>query len=83
MKSSLSVFQLNTSLRSSAAVLNPDNSYEMLIDQSRVGSGNLLQDVIPPVNPAKEIDDPKDSKPDDWDERAKIPDPDAVKPDDW
>lgn len=64
-------------------VLNPDNSYEMLIDQSRVGSGNLLQDVVPPVNPSKEIDDPKDSKPDDWDERAKIPDPDAVKPDDW
>lgn len=65
------------------SVLNPDNSYEMLIDQSRVGSGNLLQDVVPPVNPSKEIDDPKDSKPDDWDERAKIPDPDAVKPDDW
>lgn len=55
----------------------------MLIDQSRVGSGNLLRDVIPPVNPPKEIDDPKDSKPDDWDERAKIPDPDATKPDDW
>lgn len=73
---------LATSLHS-YAVLNPDNSYEMLIDQSPVGSGNLLQDVIPPVNPPKEIDDPKDSKPDDWDERAKIPDPDAVKPDDW
>lgn len=67
----------------SCAVLNPDNSYEMLIDQSRVGFGNLLQDVIPPVNPPKEIDDPKDSKPDDWDERAKVPDPDAAKPDDW
>uniref|UniRef100_A0A8C6NRH4 Calmegin n=1 Tax=Nothobranchius furzeri TaxID=105023 RepID=A0A8C6NRH4_NOTFU len=64
-------------------VLNPDNSYEMFIDQSRVSHGNLLQDVVPPVNPPKEIDDPHDSKPDDWDERAKIPDPEAVKPEDW
>ncbi|XP_060903199.1 calmegin [Labrus mixtus] len=64
-------------------VLNPDNSYEMLIDQSSVSRGSLLHDVVPPVNPHKEIDDPKDSKPDDWDERAKMPDPEAVKPDDW
>ncbi|KAF3687200.1 Calnexin Precursor [Channa argus] len=64
-------------------VLNPDNSYEMFIDQSSVSRGNLLQDVVPPVNPPKEIDDPNDSKPEDWDERAKIPDPEAVKPEDW
>lgn len=64
-------------------VLNPDNSYEMFIDQSSVSRGNLLYDMVPPVNPPKEIEDPNDSKPDDWDERAKIPDPEAVKPDDW
>uniref|UniRef100_A0AAY5EGD5 Calmegin n=1 Tax=Electrophorus electricus TaxID=8005 RepID=A0AAY5EGD5_ELEEL len=64
-------------------VLNPDNSYEMFIDQSSVSKGSLLTDVVPPVNPPKEIDDPKDTKPEDWDERAKIPDPEAVKPDDW
>lgn len=64
-------------------VLNPDNSYEMFIDQSSVSRGSLLHDVVPPVNPPKEIDDPSDSKPEDWDERAKIPDPEAVKPDDW
>ncbi|XP_077381596.1 calmegin isoform X3 [Festucalex cinctus] len=64
-------------------VLNPDNSYEMFIDQLSVSRGNLLNDVIPPVNPPKEIDDPNDSKPEDWDERPKIPDPEAVKPDDW
>uniref|UniRef100_A0A8C9YHJ3 Calmegin n=1 Tax=Sander lucioperca TaxID=283035 RepID=A0A8C9YHJ3_SANLU len=64
-------------------VLNPDNSYEMLIDQSSVSRGSLLHDVVPPVNPAKEIDDPNDSKPEDWDEKAKIPDPEATKPDDW
>lgn len=65
------------------SVLNPDNSYEMFIDQSSVSHGSLLHDVVPPVNPPKEIDDPTDSKPQDWDERAKIPDPEAVKPDDW
>ncbi|XP_051992903.1 calnexin-like [Xyrauchen texanus] len=64
-------------------VLNPDNSYEIFVDQSSVSRGSLLTDVIPPVNPPKEIDDPKDSKPEDWDERAKIPDPEAVKPEDW
>nr|XP_055060948.1 calmegin [Misgurnus anguillicaudatus] len=64
-------------------VLNPDNSYEIFIDQSSVSRGSLLTDVVPPVNPPKEIDDPKDSKPEDWDERAKIPDPEAVKPEDW
>lgn len=67
----------------SLSVLNPDNSYEMFIDQSSVSHGSLLHDVVPPVNPLKEIDDPTDSKPQDWDERAKIPDPEAVKPDDW
>ncbi|XP_016890940.1 calmegin isoform X2 [Cynoglossus semilaevis] len=64
-------------------VLNPDNSYEIFIDQSSVSRGNLLYDVVPPVNPPREIDDPNDSKPKDWDERAKIPDPEAEKPDDW
>lgn len=65
------------------SVLNPDNSYEMFIDQSSVSRGNLLNDVVPPVNPPKDIDDPNDSKPEDWDERAKIPDSEAEKPDDW
>lgn len=39
--------------------------------------------MTPPVNPSREIEDPDDRKPEDWDERPKIPDPDAVKPDDW
>ncbi|PIO23348.1 hypothetical protein AB205_0054430, partial [Aquarana catesbeiana] len=64
-------------------VLNPDNSFEVLIDQTVVNSGNLLNDVNPPVNPPNEIEDPDDQKPEDWDERPKIPDPDAVKPVDW
>ncbi|XP_075716535.1 calmegin [Rhinoderma darwinii] len=64
-------------------ILKPDNTYEMLIDQTVVSQGSLLEDVIPPLNPPKEIDDPKDKKPNEWDERPKIPDPDAVKPEDW
>lgn len=63
--------------------MRPDNSFEVFVDQTSVNSGNLLEDVTPPVNPPKEIDDPNDKKPDDWDEREKIPDPDAEKPDDW
>ncbi|XP_038611017.1 LOW QUALITY PROTEIN: calmegin [Tachyglossus aculeatus] len=64
-------------------VLKPDDTYEVLIDQTVVSKGNLLEDVVPPVNPPKEIEDPNDKKPDEWDERAKIPDSSAVKPDDW
>ncbi|CAB1337354.1 unnamed protein product [Coregonus sp. 'balchen'] len=64
-------------------VLNPDNSFEVLVDQTVVNSGNLLTDVTPPINPAAEIEDPDDHKPEDWDERPKIQDPDAVKPEDW
>ena len=63
--------------------MRPDNSFEVFVDQTSVNSGNLLEDVTPAVNPPKEIDDPNDKKPDDWDEREKIPDPDAEKPDDW
>lgn len=64
-------------------ILKPENTYEILIDQTVVSQGSLLEDVIPPLNPPKEIDDPKDKKPKEWDERVKIPDTDAVKPEDW
>lgn len=64
-------------------MLSPDNSYEIFIDQSSVSRGSLLTDVVPPVNPQTEIDDPNDAKPEDWDERAKIPDPEAMKPENW
>ncbi|XP_004643682.1 calmegin isoform X1 [Octodon degus] len=64
-------------------VMNPDDTFEILIDQILINKGNLLEDVVPPVNPPKEIDDPNDIKPDEWDERLKIPDPAAIKPEDW
>lgn len=64
-------------------VVRPDNTYEIFVDQESVSSGNLLEDFTPAVNPPKEVDDINDKKPEDWDEREKIPDPDAEKPDDW
>lgn len=64
-------------------VISPDNSYEVWIDKKIVNSGSLLEDFTPAVNPPAEIDDPKDNKPEDWDEREKIPDPEASKPEDW
>ncbi len=37
-----------------------------------INSGSLLGDLGPPILPPKEIEDPEDKKPADWDERAKI-----------
>lgn len=74
----ITIIYLNWSL-----VMNPDNTFEVLIDQIVVNKGSLLEDVVPSINPPKEIEDASDKKPDDWDERAKIPDPSAIKPDDW
>lgn len=62
-------------------IVNPDNTYEVLIDNEKVESGSLEEDwdFLPP----KTIKDPEAKKPEDWDERATIPDPDDKKPEDW
>lgn len=62
-------------------IVRPDNSYEVLIDNEKVESGNLEDDwdFLPP----KKIKDPEAKKPEDWDERATIPDPEDKKPEDW
>ncbi|XP_070179688.1 calmegin-like [Littorina saxatilis] len=52
-------------------VVNPGQTFEMLIDNGLVNKGSLLTDVSPPVNPPKEIEDPNDKKPADWDNREK------------
>ncbi|EJU02798.1 calnexin [Dacryopinax primogenitus] len=64
-------------------IVNPDNTYEILIDGKSEVSGSLLEDFDPAVNPPKEIDDPSDIKPEDWVDAARIPDPEATKPEDW
>merc|ERR1711936_1000860 len=79
-------------------VLNPDQSYEVLIDNEKAESGTLTDDwdFLPPkmikdpnekkpsdwVDAAK-MDDPEDSKPEDWDKPEHMADPDATKPEDW
>merc|ERR1712000_371669 len=63
-------------------IVNPDNTYEVKIDGESKQTGSLTEDwdMIPP----KEINDPDDEKPDDWDDEPEtIADPDAEQPDDW
>jgi calnexin len=64
-------------------IVQPDNSFEIKIDGESIRNGTLLEDFSPSVNPEKEIDDPKDTKPEDWVDEARIPDPEAKKPEDW
>lgn len=64
-------------------ILRPDNTYTIKVDHRIVNEGSLLTDFTPSVNPPNEIDDPKDIKPTNWDEREKIADPESVKPADW
>lgn len=64
-------------------VINPNNTFEVMFNGESRSNGSLLEDFDPPVNPPKEIDDPKDKKPETWVDEKKISDPDAKKPDDW
>lgn len=59
-------------------ILNPDQTYEVKIDNEKVESGSLEEDwdFLPP----KKIKDPEAKKPEDWDDRAKIDDGDDTKP---
>ena len=65
------------------AVILPDNTYKVLVDGVVEQEGSLFEDFEPSFLPPKEIDDPEDTKPEDWVDEVKIPDPDATKPDDW
>ena len=58
---------------------SPNNTYNVLVNGQTEKTGSLLEDFDPPFNPPKEIDDPEDSKPEDWVDEEKIPDPDAKK----
>lgn len=62
-------------------IVNPDGTYEVLIDNEKAESGSLEDDwdFLPP----KEIKDPEANKPEDWDDREKIDDPEDSKPEDW
>jgi len=62
-------------------IVNPEGTYEVLIDNEKVESGSLEDDwdFLPP----KQIKDPEAKKPEDWDDREKIDDPEDTKPEDW
>lgn len=64
-------------------IVNPDQTFEILINGKSEKTGSLLEDFEPPVNPEKEIPDPSDEKPDSWVDEERIPDPKAKKPADW
>jgi len=62
-------------------VIEPDNTFKVLIDQEVVREGALDKefDFLLP----KEIKDPTISKPKDWVDSKKIPDPEDEKPSNW
>ncbi|WWD04084.1 hypothetical protein V865_002149 [Kwoniella europaea PYCC6329] len=64
-------------------IVNPDQTFEILINDESVKTGSLLEDFTPAVNPPKEIDDPEDFKPESWVDEAEIDDLEATKPADW
>ncbi|CAI5446671.1 unnamed protein product [Caenorhabditis angaria] len=64
-------------------VFKPNGEYNVNVDSSTLFYGNILNDVIPHLTPPKEIFDPSDVKPSDWDDRAEIEDETASKPEDW
>ncbi|UNI14838.1 hypothetical protein JDV02_001427 [Purpureocillium takamizusanense] len=64
-------------------IVHPNNTYAIRQNGEEVKTGSLLEDFTPAVNPPAEIDDPKDTKPEDWVDQARIPDPEAKKPEDW
>jgi len=62
-------------------IVNPDNTYEVKIDDVKVESGSLYDDFD--FLAAKKINDPSKSKPSDWVDEKTIADPDDTKPADW
>jgi calnexin len=64
-------------------IIHPNNTAIIKLNGEQVKEANLLEDFQPPFNPPKEIDDPKDKKPEDWVDEVRIADPEAKKPEDW
>lgn len=64
-------------------IVHPNNTFIIEQNGEQVKTGSLLEDFSPSVNPEKEIDDPKDKKPEDWVDESRIADPEATKPEDW
>jgi calreticulin len=63
------------------AALYPNGSYAVYLDAKPLENGTIFEDWDFTV--AKEIPDPNDKKPEDWDDQMYIPDPNDKKPEDW
>merc|ERR1711967_213690 len=61
-------------------VVNPDGTYEVLFDLESKAKGNIIDDW---AFPQKMIDDPSDTKPEDWVDDKMMADPSDKKPDGW
>jgi len=61
-------------------VLKADKTYTVYFDQKEKATGKLIDTH---AFPQPEIDDPEDSKPEEWVDEKKIPDPEDVKPAGW
>ena len=57
-------------------IVNPDGTYEVLIDNESAQKGSIDEDWD--ILPAKMIKDPEAKKPEDWDDRAKIDDAEGI-----
>merc|ERR1719272_834374 len=66
-------------------IIKPDNTFMMKVDNKPTLSGKLGSDdeFDPALTPAKKVDDPDDSKPEDWVDAKMMDDPEESKPDDW
>jgi len=62
-------------------ILKPDQSFRVLIDNVEKRAGNLIDDFD--FLPAKQINDPSQSKPSDWVDAPKMVDPEDKKPEGW
>jgi len=63
------------------ARLKPDNTYEVYVDGVKKESGSIEEDWD--ILKSKEIDDPADVKPSEWEDNAEMDDPSDSKPADW
>lgn len=63
--------------------IRPDNQVRIYIDGEQMTAGTLLENMVPPISPPGEIDDPEDKKPANWIDAKTISDLTATKPANW
>jgi calnexin len=64
-------------------IIRKNGTFEVLLDDKSIRNGTFSADFDPPLFEAPTIDDPRQKKPPDWDDRVYVPDPNGVKPADW